>query len=241
MTDPLIGITSRTVYLTRQGKQERSQAIAESVIAAVRHAGGLPVLLPSSLDPESGLAIAGRLDGLVLSGGPDVDPLHFGEEPMPGLGDVDAVRDDLELALCRRSLESGLPVLGVCRGIQVMNVAVGGGIIQDLPVGAEGGVNHDVRAFRDGPGHTVTVAEGTRLRDIVGAASIRVNTSHHQAVGEVPEPLVVCGKAKDGVVEAIEHPGHPFWIGVQWHPHWTYEREAHAAAICRAFVEACRA
>ncbi|MHC4861727.1 MAG: gamma-glutamyl-gamma-aminobutyrate hydrolase family protein, partial [Planctomycetota bacterium] len=192
----------------------------------------------SNVDPETGLDLASRLDGLLLSGGPDVDPLHFGEEPLPGLGDVDPVRDDLELALCRFCLEQDVPLLGVCRGVQVMAVALGGTVIQDLP---PEGVNHDVRGFRDGPGHSVDVAEGTLLREIVGAERIRVNTSHHQAVGRMPEELVVCGRATDGVIEAIEHPGKRFWLGVQWHPHWTYRTEPAEEAILAAFVRACRA
>jgi len=234
---PLIGITTRTVFLERQMHRERSQAIAESVAASVAHAGGVPVLLPSNVDPETGMAAARHMDGLILSGGPDVDPLHFDEEPLPGLGDVDGVRDALEIALCRYTLDEDVPLLGVCRGVQVMAAAVGGTVIQHLE---PEGVNHDVRGFQDGPGHSVDLAAGTRLREIVGAARIRVNSSHHQAVGRMPEGMVVSARATDGVIEAIEHAGKRFWVGVQWHPHWTYETEPAQAAILAAFVGACR-
>ena len=236
---PLIGITTRTV-LPRQMHRERSQAIAESVVASVRHAGGVPVLLPSSLDPETGVEAAARLDGLVLSGGPDPDPALFDEEPAPGLGDVDPVRDALEIALCRFAADEDRPLLGICRGVQIMSVALGGTVIQDLPLDSEGRVNHDVRAYRDGPGHSIDIVEGTRLSEIVGAARIRVNSSHHQAAGRVPDGVVVSARATDGVIEAFEHPDKRFWLGVQWHPHWTYRSEPAQAAILAAFVEACR-
>jgi len=240
MDKPLVGITTRTMLLSRQIVSDRIQAVAEDYVDALRWAGAVPVLVPSNLGGDGVRELAPRLAGVVLTGGPDVDPVHFGEEPLPGLGDIDPVRDEAEMALCRAAMEDDLPLLAICRGIQVLNVALGGKVIQDLEgAGIKGLLQHDVKTFRSGPGHSVTVRDNTRLRAIVGVDTLRVNSAHHQAVGEVAPGLSICAVAPDGVVEAVEHPRRRFLMGVEWHPERAYLHDSAQAAILKAFVEAC--
>jgi len=241
MDRPLVGLTTHCVFLPRQAGEDRHQVVPDAYVTAVEAHGALPVLLPSRLGPESALAIARRLDGLVLTGGGDVDPVHFGEEPMPGLGRIDPWRDEMEIALCRYAAEEDVPLLGVCRGIQVLAVALGGTVVQHLdPADVDGLLEHDVRATGPGAGHSVRVEPGTLLARLAGRETIRVNSAHHQAVGRVPPPLVVCGRSPDGVIEAIEHPGARFLLGVEWHPERGGDVWPESSTIWRAFVDACR-
>jgi putative glutamine amidotransferase len=238
MAKPLVGLTTHSVYLPRHAGTDRQQALADAYVAALADAGALPVLLPSCLSPDAALAAAARLDGLVLTGGGDVDPVHFGEEPEPGLGRIDGARDAMEIALTRAFAEEDRPLLGICRGIQVMNVALGGGVIQHLRP-EDGLLQHEVVALGDGPGHSVAIEPGTRLAAIVGRATLRVNSSHHQAVGRVAPDLVVSARSPDGVIEAIEHPGRRFLMGVEWHPERGPDACPESRALLRAFVTEC--
>lgn len=240
MKRPLVGLTTHSVHLPRGAGTDRRQTVADAYVAALVDAGALPVLLPSCLAPAEALEAAERLDGLVLTGGGDVDPVHFGEEPEPGLGRIDAARDAMEIALCRRFVEIDRPLLGICRGIQVLNVALGGGVIQHLtPENTDGLIQHDVLALGDGPGHSVAIEPGTKLAEITGAARLRVNSSHHQGVGEPAPDLVVTARAPDGVIEAIEHPHRRFVLGVEWHPERGRDACPESRAILGAFVAAC--
>ena len=178
---------------------------------AVTKAGGLPVQLSHDSDPA---AIVARLDGLVMTGGSDPDPELYGEDPHPRLGAVERGRDDWELALIRAALDARIPMLCVCRGAQLLNVALGGTLIQHLD-------EADTHALWDTPRiercHTVRVAPGSRAAELYGA-EIATNSLHHQAVGQPGEGVVVTGTAEDGVVEAFELAGRPEVFAVQWHP-----------------------
>ena len=182
-------------------------------------AGGLPVLLPPS---EGGAAVLSRLDGLVLSGGSDVDPARYGAAAHPDAGPFYAARDSAELELCRHALASGLPVLGICRGLQVINVALGGTLHQHLP-DLVGNDSHSPE--RTGYGaHKVSVAAGTQLAAILGRSEAAVPTHHHQAIDRLGAGLVATAWTDDGVIEAVEFDQGcrlmraPFMIAVQWHP-----------------------
>jgi putative glutamine amidotransferase len=219
MARPRIGLTTDTVSLPRHGVGRPGQALAEDYLAAVRAAGGIPVPVPSSAGADEAVEIATTLDGLLLTGGGDVDPRHFGEDPHPDLRTIDPTRDETEIALCRYARDEGRPLLGICRGIQVLAVALGGTVIQHLDrTEIPGLIDHEIVSVSPGAGHRIDVTTGTRLFEILGADRLHVTSSHHQAVGEPGEDMVVTARTRDGVIEAIEHVSHPFLLGVEWHP-----------------------
>lgn len=212
MSRPSIGITI--------GYDDRRAGIHElrhEYVGSVEETGALPlVLVPGK--PEDAPAFLDRLDGLLLSGGSDVDPALYGRPPHPKLGKVIRERDDFELALCREALQRDLPVLAICRGQQVLNVATGGTLVQDLPSDV-GSMDHDPRRQRWQVAHDVRIVPGTRLFEILGRDKVSVNSFHHQAVENLGAGLVVSARSeKDDVIEGIEMPGRRFVLGVQWHP-----------------------
>lgn len=178
----------------------------------VAHAGGVAVMLPCL---ESSVEVLDRVDALVLTGGGDVDPANYGEEPHETVSGVDPLRDRVEIALVHRAIELGLPVLAVCRGMQVLNVALGGTLIQHL----EGDGLHNHAAWGDpvhARTHPVSFAADSLAHRLLGT-TVDVNTLHHQALGRLAPALVCTGRAPDGVVESVEIPNRDVW-GVQWHP-----------------------
>jgi len=210
--------------------------LKRTYVDAVLRAGGLPILVP--FGPAVAETYLEVLDGLVLSGGAfDIPPALYGEETRPTCGPLVPERTGTELALLRAALAGGLPVLGVCGGMQLLNVALGGTLYQDLP--ADAGIRgHEQPPPKDVPTHDVDVVEGTRLAALVGAGRLRVNSTHHQAVRAVAPGLLVSARAPDGVVEGIELPSHRFALGVQWHPEAALRHEARHAEIYRALVRA---
>ncbi|MCF6521961.1 gamma-glutamyl-gamma-aminobutyrate hydrolase family protein [Streptomyces sp. JJ36] len=228
---PLIGMTT---YLAdaRWGAWELPATLLPAAYAqSVQAAGGHPVLLPPG-DPATAAGVAARLDGVVLAGGEDVDPALYGAERHPRTDPPVPVRDRWESAVLAAALERDLPVLGICRGMQLMNVHAGGTLTQHLPddVGHHG---HNAR-----PGvfaqHVVTTVPGTRIGELLPGAT-EVATHHHQAVGRLGAGLTAAAHAEDGTVEAVEFPGRTFALGVQWHP----EMDS-AAQPLSALIEAAR-
>jgi putative glutamine amidotransferase len=214
---PVIGISCSTLVLPDLRSSPRF-ALARYYTSCVVEAGGLPLLLPS-LEPEAAAAFLTRIDGLILSGGLDVDPALYGQEPHPRLGVVDEPRDAFELELSRGAREQGMPVFAICRGIQIVNVAFGGTLFQHVPDQVPGAVKHDQEGLTDdGLGHSIEIVPGTRLHAAAGTEKARVNSLHHQAVDAVAPGFQVSARAADGVVEAMEDRGQPFFVGVQWHP-----------------------
>ena len=190
---------------------------AEAVLAG----GGLPVLIPLSPAEADLAALLARLDGLLLAGGGDVDPACYGAAAHPKTALVDNRRDHVEIALVRAAMATNKPVLGICRGAQVFNVALEGTLYQHLPEEYSSTLNHSCIPPdypRSHLAHAVQVEAGSLLAECLGEASTLVNSRHHQAVRELAAGLVVTGRAPDGLVEAVELPGHPFALGVQWHP-----------------------
>jgi putative glutamine amidotransferase len=215
-------------------------ALSEFYVKAILAAGGLPLLLPN-VEPDLAASYLSRVDALLLSGGLDVDPLYYDEGPHQKLGDLDQVRDEYELALAKGARDSGMPVLAICRGVQVLNVAYGGTLIQDIPSEVDGALKHEQHSVRqDSLSHRVRIEPGTKLHEIAGGNDeMRVNSFHHQSVKDVANGFVITARTSDGVIEAIEDPRHPFCVGVQWHPERTLENDL-TRALFAQFVAAAR-
>lgn len=209
---PVIGMTA--MANEDNGKVYRCN---QTYVHAILNAGGIPVLLPSNGADEDYAEIAERLDGLLVPGGADVSPLLYGEEAIPKVTMTRSADDTFEFTIIRKMAELGKPVLGICRGVQVINTAFGGNLWQDIPSQYETNICHQQRGPRYEPFHYVELEKNTRLAKIFGCEKLAVNTFHHQAVKEVAEGFHVCGRAHDGLIEAIEH-DEKYIIGVQWHP-----------------------
>lgn len=208
-------------------------------VRSLERSGALPLVLPT-LAPEHAEPLLDRLDGLVLSGGVDVDPALYGRPRHPKLGRVDRARDDFELALTRHALRRDLPLLAICRGLQVLNVATGGTLIQDIPSELEGAVKHAAPGRRTRRSHPVEVASGSKLREILGAGPLSVNSFHHQAIDRLGEGLSVSGRCPgDGVIEAVEMKDRSFVLGVQWHPESFWEQPVSFQVLFDAHAAAC--
>ncbi|WP_293169600.1 gamma-glutamyl-gamma-aminobutyrate hydrolase family protein [Oceanithermus sp.] len=236
---PLVGVTSQTA---RTGRVNVTPVwgVREPYRAALEAAGASVVVLPPQPGPQLEAVLA-RLDALLLPGGADLDPHHFGEEPHPRLGQVDPERDALELAAARWAAEHGLPTLGVCRGAQVGAVALGANLYQDLESAGFNEINHDQSAPAPALWHSVALHEDRWLASLFGRR-FRVNSYHHQAIRD-PGPLRVLAEAPDGVIEAAYLPDHPFYLLIQWHPellpsHWgLFELLVRASGTRRAAAD----
>ncbi|MGE5590395.1 MAG: gamma-glutamyl-gamma-aminobutyrate hydrolase family protein [Bacillota bacterium] len=230
---PLIGISCW------QNPESLEFFVPEAYVQALRKAGAIPALVPYVGTENEAAEALSRLDGLLLSGGVDLDPVHWGEEPYRQMGRIDPSRDRSELLLARRALSTDLPVLGICRGLQVLAVASGGSLWQDLHSQVASSLKHDQNAPRWYPTHGVRLTQASRLASWLGT-EIRVNSFHHQAVRQAPPGFTAVASAPDGVIEALEHQTHPFAIGVQWHPECFWNQEKDHNALFLAFVEAAR-
>jgi putative glutamine amidotransferase len=207
---------------------------------AILHAGGAPVIIPAAQDRKSLERILSAVQGLILSGGPDIHPRRYGEEPLAGLGEVDETLDRMEVMAAGLAVENNLPVLGICRGIQVLNVALGGTLYQDISLQVPESICHTPKTDKAVNTHSIQIAAKSRLRRIMGMPEIWVNGKHHQAVKDPAPGLVVTGRAKDGVVEAVELSGKRFVIGVQWHPEGTWRDDPYSIKLFQAFVKTAR-
>jgi len=212
----------------------------QDYVTAVERAGGLPMILPPTAAVETFVETLSRLDGLLLTGGGDVSPILYGEKRTPEAKGLDQQRDACETAALRDARKRGLPVLGICRGIQIMAVAFGGTLYQDLPSEKEAFSGHWQQATRARHSHRVRVNRGSRLFRILEDACIPVNSRHHQGVKTVPAGFTVSASAEDGLVEALEDSAHPFFLAVQWHPEGTFDGDAPSRKIFEAFIHAAR-
>jgi putative glutamine amidotransferase len=235
VSGPLIGIT-----MGPHSKDPRGHWLREDYVRSVERAGALPVVLPPT-GAGAAPALLARLDGLLLSGGSDIDPALFGAQPHPTVAGVARQRDDFELALAREALERDRPLLAICRGHQVLNVATGGTLVQDIPSELGMSVDHDPDVERWVAAHDVKILQGTRLRAILGRDEMAVNSFHHQAVAELGQGLVVSARSSDGVIEGIEAPGRRFVLGVQWHPEGFWREEVGFHPLFAALAEAAGA
>ncbi|HNX29810.1 MAG TPA: gamma-glutamyl-gamma-aminobutyrate hydrolase family protein [Syntrophomonadaceae bacterium] len=220
---PIIGITGN------YDLEENLHFLAEAYVTSINKAGAAAIMIP----PEEA-----RLDdytkichGIILSGGGDIDPVYFNEAPSWTLGNINPLRDWFEIKLARKCLAMGVPLLGICRGCQVINVAAGGSLIQDI----RSRMSHQQKAPRDYAFHDIFIDEETYLFQILRKNSIRVNSFHHQAIRKAGEQLKISARAEENIIEAVEKNDHPFAIGVQWHPECM--NDENSTRLFKAFTE----
>jgi putative glutamine amidotransferase len=234
-------VSRPTVGLTIENPRAEREVfrLREDYVRSVETAGALPLIFAPGR-PEDAPELLDHVGGLVLTGGADIDPNLYGEEPHAALGTVFRERDAFEIALCREALRRDLPVLAICRGHQVLNVATGGTLVQDIPSQVPGAGAHDPDVERWQTCHDVRILPATRLREILGTENVAVNSFHHQAVKQLGEGLVVSAQSPDGVVEGIEMPRQAkrFVVGVQWHPESFWDHPPGFAPLFEALVAA---
>lgn len=232
---PVIGVTAN------QGKDANDLPnvnILQAYIHAIVQAGGVPVVIPSLLAESSWKTLYERLDGILLTGGGDIGLDRFEGEPHPRIDGVDPQRDSIELSLLHAAYEDGKPFLGICRGIQLVNVGLGGTLYTHIPDQHPYAIDHAYPGnMRTVLAHEVKVEEGTRLAEAVGEPILKVNSLHHQGVKDVAPGLRVSAYAPDNLVEAVELPEHPFGLAVQWHPEWLIDQRP-TRNLFKAFVDA---
>lgn len=237
MARKLIGITCGITE--PKEKTPSRQQLNRAYTRAIEQAGGIPVILPVTSDAAVAQRYLDVIDGLLLSGGADIAPQRYGQTPHPTVNDVELDRDVTELALVRAALAQDMPLFAICRGIQTLNVALGGTLYQDLPTEHPSEINHrqtDKGLTRDAFSHDMLIEPNSRLRDLVNVGEMRINSLHHQAVRDVAEGLVVTGRAPDGVIEAAEMPSKRYVLAVQFHPEETAIHDPHTRQLFAAFV-----
>ena len=225
---PTIGITFSSKIVSGTSK---------NYTRAIEEFGGIPRILYPGV-PDSEFA---DIDGLLLTGGGDIHPDNFDQEWHPSLKYVNEARDELEIPLCREKIEADLPVFGICRGIQVMSVAMHGDLYQDVPSQFRDPLTHPAKSVGEDSEHEIEIEFGSRLSEIVGKSTDEVNSAHHQAVDEIGEGFVVTARSEDGVIEAMENPSKQFVLGVQYHPERmirTAEFREHRRKLFEAFINA---
>jgi putative glutamine amidotransferase len=241
---PLIGITPDLDPGDRDSRKrgEPTYFLRARYVKAVEQLGGVPIILPLAEDPGVRHRLLEGLHGLLLTGsGPDLPPKLYGERQKFEYRLMSRQRYEFELEMARLGAEANMPMLGICGGMQTINVALGGSLIQDIASQVPHALSHRGERPATRFSHEVAVAPQSLLRRIVRQLEIRVNSSHHQAVHKVAPALVASAIAPDGVIEAIEAPRHPFLLGVQWHPEFLYDHDPFSRRLFRAFLRAAAA
>jgi putative glutamine amidotransferase len=236
MRKPLIGLTPS------HDMESGDVKARPTYMRALKAAGAIPVVMPLDASEEDLKQLSQDLDGFLFTGGPDVHPFLFGEETQAHCGNVSPARDQMEISLLPMIMELQKPILGICRGIQVLNIALGGNIWQDIPsqVTRDFPLAHSQPFSYDMPCHTVALTEGSLLAQISESSSIEVNSMHHQAVKDLAPGLIASAYSTDYLIEALEMPDYPFFIGVQWHPEYLWEKNKEAFRLFQTFVKACK-
>lgn len=211
-----------------------------SYLDAIRHFGGIPLVLPSEGSEEEIRYLTSLCDGVLLTGGMDVEPALFGEEKWNDTVSTTPERDQREFLICKLASERHLPIFGICRGIQIMNVYFGGTLYQDIPSQAPSEVTHSMAPPDHRCCHNCITAPGSPLATLTGKDTFGVNSHHHQAVKDVAPGFAVMGRCEDGIIEAIWNPAEKFVWGVQWHPETIWDIEDSSALLFRAFIDACK-
>lgn len=238
---PLIGVTPDFNAGDRpeMGGKEPTYFLRDRYVRAIEDLGGLPVILPLARDSTARRRLLASVDGLLLTGsGPDLDPGLYGERRRYKFRVMSERRADFEMELVRLAKRANLPVLGICGGMQSMNVGCGGSLYQDIRAQLAKALEHRPQSPATRPTHPVSIEPGSLLRRIIRKAGLLVNSSHHQSVKAVAPSLVATAFAPDGIVEAIELPGHRFFLGIQWHPEFLFERYPLHRRLFQAFLRA---
>ena len=221
--------------------QRESWWMLPGYMNGILEAGGMPVMLPLTSEAEALDEIAQSYDGFLFPGGQDVTPALYGQEKSPECGETCEDLDEMSKALFERILGTGKPILGICRGLQLLNVLLGGTLYQDLPTEHPSEVEHHMRPPYDAVTHSVEVAQDSPLHALLGRTSLGVNSYHHQAVQDLSPQLRAMARSEDGLVEAAWMPGKQFLWAFQWHPEFSYKTDESSRRIFKAFVNACAA
>lgn len=230
---PLIGITP--LFDEDKGSPWMQTAYMNGILKA----GGLPVMLPVQIEKDDIRLFVEKLDGFLFTGGPDISPYLYGETPQASCGPCVEVRDAMEKKLFEELLPSGKPILGICRGCQLLNALSGGTLYQDIATQYETQLTHRLEPPQNSPCHKVTVIKGTLLHQILRKNTLIVNSIHHQAIRTPALGLQVAAYAEDGLIEAAFRPDHPFFLTVQWHPERMFETDPLQLILFESFIQAC--
>lgn len=235
MSKPLVGITT---YKTNSRAGYPQMSIAEAYLQALSQAGAIPIAIPSGLPNDSLLELLSHLDGVLFTGGGDIEPTRYNAIELPQVNEVEPARDRTEFLILDQVVQEGLPFLGICRGIQVVNVGLGGSLYADIANQLPDALKHDFYPGwpRHYLAHPVEVDQSSRLAQILGTTDLQVNSLHHQAIRQLAANLHPIAHSPDGLVEAVELPNHPFGLAVQWHPECLIDQAS--MSLFRAFVKA---
>ena len=233
---PIIGLTSS------YEKTDKTNFVFSnhSYLNSIRHFGGIPLIIPTEGEDDELQMLIDMCDGLLLTGGDDIDPALYGEEVLNDTLELTPVRDAVERKVCDLAVKRGLPMFGICRGIQMMNVYFGGSLYQDIPAQIKTEIKHSMEPPAHSTCHKCIVEKDTPLYELFGREQVGVNSHHHQAVKRVAPGFEVMGRSEDGIIEAIYDPSKPFVWGVQWHPERIWDIEESSAKLFEAFIGACR-
>jgi putative glutamine amidotransferase len=232
---PLIGVTPWYDY------DKKITYIKNGYCEGINNAGGIGLLLPVTQDTDELDDIIEKCEGFLISGGPDVDAVIYGENNLPFNGEISPYRDFSEIYLIKKAIELNKPIFGICRGIQIMNVAMGGTLYQDIhsQIKDREILKHSQAAPKWYPTHKINIQEGTRLFEIFEKQSIGVNSYHHQAVKDIAPGFTISSRSEDGIIESMEYNNHIFAIGVQWHPELMWQEDNSFLSLFEEFVSCC--
>ena len=242
MKKPIIAVTPQCEIPQVQGGWQMLRTNT-TYFDAIEHAGGIPIMLPWQFNEEDVARVMEIVDGVVIAGGNDISPFYFGENILEQCGDILPKRDESELLLARFAYKNKIPLLGICRGCQVINVAMGGSLIQDIPFQfvSENGVKliHSQKNMPSGYAvHRVSISKDSRLYDCFGQEEIMVNSFHHQAAKDVAPSFFASAYAEDGLIEAVEPvAGDSFYVGIQWHPEMMFKNDENSRRLFRYFID----
>ena len=241
MTKPFIGVSGNILRDTSGAYVDLLRSyVNQDYPRSIEEAGGIPVIIPFTKNLDVARETVAKLDALLLSGGHDVSPLNYGEEPLQGLGDVFPERDQFDFALLKAAEEKQIPIFCICRGIQILNVYRGGTLYQDLKYDENCTIKHSQNQTPSLGTHTVDIEFESKLASAIGRSTWITNSHHHQTCRNIGESLVVTGRAKDGTVEALEDTSRPWFVATQFHPEMMHVKDVHAKALFKAFVDATK-